>query len=422
MPQWHPHTPSIAVSYETSLEADTSLASLEVVQPDGWGWQELHIEGQGLSSWRSSDGEWWDSTRLTSNARSELDLMSDDDADLTAQEDSFSTVRNPRRPVSSPPATTSTPAFSSASLMRQPYPISLEQIEDFSFEMNSEEYGHRRPGQDASGTSHRSPSPSVQPATPPARLGHHQRDGSPTATRPLIPPEPLAGRFFDLYYDTDGATSRRSVTLQGVLVPLSPLLLVSAAEQVSIPFVRLEVGGVNAGQDCLVACPGASADNVALGDEEVLRDTSQGIIGSFSWFDDIGNAVRPPIEEAIRGSVRVRISRTVWGGQSMSIIIPWSKRTSELAFTIGISGTIRIEKAIMHGQEILRSLHKDGDGWAVRLGRGGCPGDMVEVVIAIGQGELDHIPLPSFANANGKMIVDLRGDGWERESTTTQAC
>jgi hypothetical protein len=247
--------------------------------------------------------------------------------------------------------------------------------------------------------------------------------------------------LFDLHYDnapTYGQGEDRRLVLQGLLTPLSPLLLISSARPHPIPFVRLESHGDTSEPDeqqCLVTCPGRITTGESnMEDQATTVGVNVGInkrtIGTFTWLADQGRPLPAPKTDRFNGTVRVRLNRDSWGNTKMSILFPWPNRAQEVAMKLkgDTASPARIERATtIDGQEIPRSLarlidsNNDGreggeagndDEWEIRL-RSVRPGQVVEVVLALGSLQGERISLPTFEGGGvGQMIVELRGDGW----------
>jgi hypothetical protein len=238
-----------------------------------------------------------------------------------------------------------------ASLMKQSLPDDIR-IDEFSFE-----------NQDDSGTH------TIVPSSPILER------------RVIVPDKPTAARLFDLVFDDDEGD--RSFVIEGTLVPLFPTL-VSGSIPVDIPFVK--------SGECQVTC----ANSTLAG----MSDTSSSHIGTFTWVDMYGSPI-PSSTIPIKEEVRVRLMRDTWGQIRMSILFPCRK--GEVVFSLG-NGSLQIRKAEVDGIPIRYCLTEEG----LRLG---CDGSgMAEVEIDLGEG---NVSLPHFEGAEGVMIVELRGSGWE---------
>jgi hypothetical protein len=238
-----------------------------------------------------------------------------------------------------------------ASLMKQSLPDDIR-IDEFSFE-----------NQDDSGTH------TIVPSSPILER------------RVIVPDKPTAARLFDLVFDDD--EEDRSFMIEGTLVPLFPTL-VSGSLPVDIPFVK--------SGECQVTCANSTLPE--------MSDTSGSHIGTFTWVD----MYRVPIPSStipIKGDIRVRLMRDTWGQIRMSLLFPCRK--GEVNFSLG-RGTIQIRKIEVDGIPIRYCLTEEG----IRLG---CDGSgMAEVEIDLGEGD---VSLPHFEGAEGLMIVELRGPGWD---------
>ena len=241
----------------------------------------------------------------------------------------------------------------SASLMKQSLPDDIR-IDEFSFE-----------NQDDSGTH------TIVPSSPILER------------RVIVPDKPTTARLFDLVFDDD--EGGRSFMIEGTLAPLFPTL-VSGSLPVDIPFVK--------SGEYQVTCA-----NSTLAD---TSDTSGSHIGTFTWVDMYGSPI-PSSTIPIKGDVRVRLMRDTWGQIRMSLLFPCKK--GEVAFSLG-NGSLQIRKAEVDGIPIRYCLTEEG----LRLG---CDGSgMAEVEIDLGEGD---VSLPHFEGAEGVMVVELRGPGWEGE-------
>jgi hypothetical protein len=241
----------------------------------------------------------------------------------------------------------------SASLMKQSLPDDIR-IDEFSFE-----------NQDDSGTH------TIVPSSPILER------------RVIVPDKPTAARLFDLVFD-DNDEGGRSFVIEGTLVPLFPTL-VSGSIAVDIPFVK--------SGECQVTCA-----NSTLAE---MSDTSGSHIGTFTWVDMYGSPI-PSSTIPIKGDVRVRLMRDTWGQIRMSILFPCRK--GEVNFSLG-RGTMQIRKVEVDGIPIRYCSNADG---GIRIG---CDGSgMAEVEIDLGEGD---VSLPHSEGAEGVMIVELRGPGWD---------
>lgn len=394
MPRWDPRHPAINIVYESDGQGSTTgdqLVPVEFVVPDGWGWKDLDIAGASLISWHSTD---------TVDFRVHL-RDGDDEGDAEGPDDSFATIRTQR--ATHPKLSTHT----SASLMKQTLPVAGDlKVDDFSFEMTSMDH-LTIPASTGSGGSG---SHQTRPATPARMSPGLGAVNSPIQTVNLD--QPSAARCFDLIFASDA--DDRSFYIEGTLVPLSPLTLVSGSAPVEVPFIR--AAGI---PSSALTCPNSNLP------EDAVHDTAQATIGTFRWTDMYGSPILPPPSEPIRGNVRVRLQRGQWGAISMSIVFPWPGRSPECAFTLALPGDAapRVSKVDLGGAAVPRAVTSTGHGHEVRLGQGAAgraTGQMAEVTLELSDpGE--EIPLPVFAEAEGKMTVELRGDGWSCKSQTVNA-
>lgn len=374
-PHWDPRHPSVHVSYEAVIPSH-KVVPVEVIIPDGWGWSELSFKAAGLIRWISTDGDWWDETVTPIN-------QPDDSFDLPTQDDSFSTTKGKSSYLPAPSS-----SQSSASLMRQTLPVPADmRMEDFSFELSGPDSPPARPV-----------TPSVWPVTPLPR----ERV---TKSRFVPPRDPLPGRLFDLHFD---GVQEGSLTLQGSLVPSSPLTLVSPAVPLQLPFVHTDHP-----TSCRVTCEGARYPDMATSDQHIC-DTARYSIGTLEWTDR-GRSISQRKSE-VQGDVRVRLQRNTWN-QSMSILLPWPRRANEVAFTLMSPESVRIQRAMLGGTALPRSLTRSSGEVEVRLGASGKEG-MAEVVLEF---EGEETPLPRFAGAAGTMTVEFRGDGWDSTSPSSES-
>jgi len=433
-PRWHATHPEIGFTYTTKLPpSQDRLVPIEITIPNGWGWSQLSIQGDGLTSWQSTDVPHWSYSQSSSSPR----LADEDDDDEDGPEDSFSTIRtlstsrrnanrNRKSLVDIPfPQPGSRPSLGrnpssigggggSASLLNQPLPDL--RMDEFSFEVNSMDRSLTPPGTGRPGTpvgaSTRYPHPqntSASASTP--RLG-----GSTTSngvdSGSIVPTTPTLGSQFDLIFD-DSDEGERSYRVEGTLVPLSPLTLISGSTPVMVPFVKSHP---DTESECQVTIAQSGSD-----EDVSLHNTSFSSIGTFTWVDEYGSPIETDIL-GIKGTVRVRVHRDIWGMSSTSILFPWPSRTrrqgGEVSF--GLGGSLgRISKATVDGRDIRRCLAPSSSsttkvGGEIRLA-GGLAGGMAEVIIESPVGES---PFPILEGAEGQMILELKGPGWECRSTT----
>lgn len=251
-------------------------------------------------------------------------------------------------------------------------------IDEFSFEVNHDD--------------------SLETVSP---AGNGYGNGSPSVLmsstrserKSVIPHQPTIGRLFDLIFDDTGdSPEERSFAVEGTLVPLA-LTLVSGSIPIEIPFVK--------SGECQVACPQSS-----LPDDGVCN-TATASIGQFTWVDTYGQTI-PPNVAGVKGDIRVRLNRDEWGTMRMSIIFPFPKRGSEVVFTLK-NERVNVSKAEVDGTPIRRSITSIERGHEIRL-MSDVMG-MVEVGLDLGTSGV--ICLPYFKNAEGTMIMELRGTGWD---------
>lgn len=423
-PKWDKNRPSMELSYTGIAPGSDTVVSLEVDVPEGWAWAEFIIKSEGLAYWRGVDGEFESEER--------------EDPDRTAEyrdDDSFATVRPEesahlhRRsrtrqsiPSSSNAAGPSTTTYlpptsgsgSSISLMRQTLPVAGEAMDDFSFEMSSEQSpAPKRPNTPLG--SRVSLIPTSKPSTPSKR-------GKPSASNPETK-FVKQGKLFDLYFHEHGD---RAITLHGVLVPISNLTLVSQQLPCPVPLVVLHNGP---GQ-CNIQC------NNALYQDQTLSTSEPRLISipstnAFFWADDsLSNSKRDKENGRMKGDARIRLRRDIWGVVSMFVLFSFPRRGDEVGFTLYPSNpdtneydndtkgrTIRVIQTSMDGQPIPRCLHRWQDGKTeVRVGKKeGRNSGLVEIILEmVGQ----EFSLPTFEDAEGMGLVELCGEGWEGERIT----
>ena len=415
IPRWDARHPAINITYESHLPITNNdqLVPIEMVIPDGWGWRHLETTGPNLLSWRSTDIDHFDI---------HLRDHDDDDEGEEGPDDSFSTIRNrhsqlqpPTHPQTQIQARPQLRTHTSASLMKQTLPVSGDMtVDDFSFEMTSGDH-LTIPASTGSGSSR----PGTPARSSPGTSGvHFQNQGrNQSQSQGEMTSQPVAARFFDLVFDRGNEdSSDRGYMIEGTLVPLSTLTLVSGSQPVDIPFIKSPNQGLG---ECTVICPNGL---LSSGDkEEGVCDTTQPSIGQFTWTDAYGSTIRPTTPEPIRGNIRVRLHRGKWGLVSMSILFPWS-RSQELAFRLSGDQPTKIVKAEVGSVGVPRSLTRLGEGGdeirlalGLGLGQGGQSGQvrtgkMCEVVLELE--EVGDIPLPHFPDGEGQLTLELRGDGW----------
>ncbi|KAK8854518.1 hypothetical protein IAR55_003257 [Kwoniella newhampshirensis] len=397
-PIWDHRQPSIRLQYTTQINSDDSIVALEIDVPDGWGWSDFSIQGEGLTFWRSTDGDWWDAA---------LEQTVDPDAtiELQAYDDSFATVRAKRNRLVSPSSNsglsylpTLAHSQSSASLMRQTFPAPLDmKVEDYSFELGSME---------------QIATPAPRPNTPvESRRSPATQDSLFMNSRNPKMSHPIPGKAFDLMFD---GSDDRGITVSGVLVPLSSLTLVSPSLPIRIPFVTLGDAG---SESCLVQCHSANYGNGTHSRANHRHTCDIALGGSFAWSDSQGDPLRQSGKKAVivKGDVKVKLRKNVWGNITMSVRFPLP-RGDEAGFTIfGVTDReVRMVKASMGGVALPRCVHDWGKGKVeVRIGKKeGKDSGTVEVVVEMSPQGSDW-GLPSFDGGSGVAHVELCGEGWE---------
>ncbi|KAK4685147.1 hypothetical protein P7C73_g5016, partial [Tremellales sp. Uapishka_1] len=365
-PQWSATNPYIYLSCTAEILMDQNLIPVEAVLPEGWGWSDLSIQGDGLSFWRSVDGDWWN-----------VDVDVDEESQ---PEDSFSTVRA-KRPTF--PQTNSNPSV--PSLMRQTLPSSMDmKMEDFSFELN---------GLEPQPALRSSLKRSITPTKKPLPALNKAKDRT----------DPLPGRLFDLYFTKSpalvgGVSATRKIEIQGTLVPLSSLMLVPEDKSIEIPFFRFDTS--SSSHQLRISCPY---------EEERIMDTVEDSAGSISWNQDARPTFSPT---EIRGPIKVSVKQNYLGSQIVQINFAWPKRKTEVGFRMNTRGRdVRILRASMSGSALKR-LVKDEE---VRIGKVASRGEgNVEVVLEVDDAEWETVGvcLPVLAG-DGVMEVELKGAHWD---------
>lgn len=425
IPRWDARHPAINITYETNppTTSDDQLVPIEIIIPDGWGWRDLEITGPNLVSWRSTDTDYFD-VHLRDR---------DHEEEEEGPDDSFSTIKNLR--PQPPPLRPQLRTHTSASLMKQTLPVSGDMtVDDFSFEMTSGDH-LTIPASTSTGSGNSRPGTPARASPGPTYLQNRDRNQNQSQNENETMDQPVAARYFDLVFGNDprnGADSDRDrgYMIEGTLVPLSTLTLVSGSIPVEIPFIRSPTQIQGSGE-CTIICPNGLLSSGVT--DEGVCDTTQPSIGTFTWVDAYGSSIRPLPQEPVRGNIRVRVHRGKWGSVGMSILFPWP-RGQELAFHLAgdededqamkMKMKVKVIKADVGGVGVPRSLTRVGGGYEVRLGSGqdgragqgglGRVGKMTEVVLEFE--DLEDIPLPHFADADGQLTVELRGDGWSCES------
>ncbi|WVQ68559.1 uncharacterized protein L199_006768 [Kwoniella botswanensis] len=402
---WNKQQSSIAIAYLAHVQNQDNLVQLDIDVPNGWGWSELSIQGEGLSNWRCLDGEWGS--------------QSSDPDDTMEQgeeyEDSFATVKAkrahpPLTPSSSTHSTTTnflpttrSTSSSSASLMRQTFPLlnGSDRIEDFSFELSSIEQQNQKPLTPK--TLRKSPLPMLVNSTSSSTQSKWD--------------EPRYGRLFNLYFKEEDSGDR-TITIQGTLIPLDKMLLVSSSLPVKIPFIKIDNAESN---QCLVECPSAIYGTATQSSSDTgLVDVSLG--GKLFWTGSDGSTLEVN-NGMIKGDVRVRIRRSPWGVIMASMRFPFPPKSDEVGFSLKHVDQIRVIRTSVDGVEVPRAMYEDGGISRIRIGQRDkrSTGGTVEVEWDMILGPKVEIALPYFDNAEGEMKVELVGEEWipYLESTIT---
>ncbi|WRT68697.1 uncharacterized protein IL334_005677 [Kwoniella shivajii] len=387
-PTWSKRQSSISIAYLARIPDTDMPVQLAIDVPDGWGWSDLSIQGEGLSNWRCVHGGW------TSPKGEE---MIDPDTTLEAgeYEDSFATVRAKRNRLLTPTSSsesdmntfhpTVSSAHSSASLMRQTLPSLGDKMEDFSFELSSLEQ---------------------KPLTPKSlRKSPLQMLVNSTSSSNGKWDEPREGNMFSLYFEDQGD---RSITVQATLVPIDQLMLISPSLPVKIPFVRI---GDERNTQCQVQCPSATYGSASTPSSEMeLINTSLG--GSFTWTDGIGHplSIRGG---RLKGNVFVKLRRSTWGIITASMTFPFPKNSEEVGFIIPLSGEMRISKTTLDGAEVPKAVYSHDGKSNIRIAkREEKAGGTVEFEWDVASFSKGDIGLPTFEDAEGELKVELIGDDW----------
>ncbi|WOO77106.1 uncharacterized protein LOC62_01G000693 [Vanrija pseudolonga] len=366
VPQWDSHRPLISMAFRATLPATPGPVVLESVLPPGWGWSELEITGEGLLSWRSTDGEGW----IVLESGSTVD-PDESTATIDAQQ------RTPLRQTGLPPGLDSA---------------------DFSFELNSFD----------------SPSPR-KPVTPGRRRPPSSERAAPELHR-VVPRSPTPASVFQLEFmapEDDG--DERTIDFEGSIAPLN-LTLVSPGAQVQIPFVRFD--DLSFPTKCTVTCPQASfVTNDAKPDQHTSSASSETTqtcdatlpsIGVFNWTQD-GQPLPVPSPVTIPGPVQVTIQRNVWAVQTVSSTFAWPANVAEVGARFPGS-SVRVVRATSNDTHLPRAvLPLPNDlGTEVRVGRGR---GSVELVVEVVSG--DAVAVPSFSHGKGDLLVELVGSEWD---------
>lgn len=363
LPRWDAKRPSINVLFETTLPANTEagdVVPIEAVLPEGWGWSTLALRGESLKSWQSVDGDWFDELLQSP----ENDMADDEDA-------SFATVRSshnarpglsnmtpsrsalggngPKSLVKSPPFTPS--STSSASLLRQTLPSSLSHMDDFSFEVS---------GMMDSPTQYHTPTAKI--STP-----HHYQSPAAPPTPAVEKRQPVPARLFDLTFDPE-YQGDRTFTLEGTIVPISPVTLVTPSIPTDIPFIRLDLNSL---ASCTVNCPSATFHQpLHQSPHHIVVDTSAHI-GCFEWTDDAGNKIAHGAVAPLDRDVHVKLA-SKWVGLSQSVLFHWPFGARAIGLRVP-SGSESILSARRRGRDMLGASMRSGlEEAQVRLEQNAC--------------------------------------------------
>ncbi|WVF67645.1 hypothetical protein IAT40_002404 [Kwoniella sp. CBS 6097] len=402
-PLWDKRHPSISLVYTAQISDHENPVQLEVDVPDDWAWSELIIQGEGLTGWQCVDGGW---NTLT-------DRDPDETLDGAEYEDSFATIRARRagdtakssksspspNPSYLPHSGPGSAASSSASLMRQTFPAPIDmKMEDYSFELSA------------------SMEPPKSTHSAPATLKK-----SPLAANPMLVSstrssvrgsgsEIKSGRIFNVYFDSDDDSTEKTLALQGTLIPNSKSLLVSSTLPIRIPLVV-----VNGQRDtqCQMQCPNAQYGSGTLPTSDVeLVQIEQG--GIFGWTDDNGQPL-PPKSMTIRGDVRIKLRKSVWGVISANITFPFPRLEDEAGFLIPYQagGEVKFSRATIDGIPIPKSVYDDGTKVDLRMGkREGKAGGAVSMELEILPSSTGVVTLPIFEGNEGEVSVTFVGEEW----------
>lgn len=368
-PRWDNVRPSIGVTFDATLQKRPGPLSLEALLPDGWGWSELEIRGDGLISWRSTD-----ESLMSRRAPTE-----DDSVATTVAADVFG---SPRRINGL---------------------ATLDSADDFSFELSSFADGGAR----------------AKPSHPntPSRRRSLTAERATAALHKVSPRVPVPAALFELEFeptdddedDDDDDEENRVLLLEGTLVPL-PLTLVGPDAPVAIPFIRFDDSSLPT--QSAIVCPNASfqeSPSPATPASPTLCSTSSIFVGTFTWVDNEGNLVPPRPTVPVTGPIRLAVQRNIWGVQTISTAFDWPPRAAEVALVLPVS-TVRVVQATCRGKSLARTvLPRDGSA-EVRVagGRGG-----VELVLEVADEK--GVALPVFPGSTGDLQVELAGSGWDSE-------
>ncbi|OCF75701.1 hypothetical protein I204_02993 [Kwoniella mangroviensis CBS 8886] len=405
-PMWNRQQSSISIAYLAHIPNQDNPVQLDIDVPNGWSWSELSIQGESLSNWRCLDGEWGS--------------QSSDPDDTMEQgeefEDSFATVKAkrahpPLTPSSSThstisnflPTTRST-SSSSASLMRQTFPSlnGSDRIEDFSFELSSIEQQNQKPL-----------TPKSLRKSPLQMLVNSTSSSTQSKWD-----EPRFGRLFNLYFKEEESNDK-TITIQGTLIPLDKMLLVSSALPVKIPLITIDNAESN---QCQVECPSAIYGTATQSTSDIeLVDVSLG--GRLFWTGSDGGILEVNNNGMINGDVRVRIRRSPWGIIMASMRFPFPPKSDEAGFSLKHADHIRLIRTSVEGVEVPRAMYEDGGISKIRIAQRDkrSAGGTVEVEWEMVMGLNGEIGLPCFDSAEGEMKLELVGEEWipYLKSTTT---
>ena len=379
-PTWHPKQPTISISYETLIDVEDAL-SVGIDLPSGWGWRDLDISADGLTSWHSTDVPFWSSASYTHDY--------EEDSFDHEHEDSFATVRAKSKTQTRP---TIRP-MQMPSLMQQTLPSSEMSLDDFSFEEPRDDHL-------------RSSNTSLRPMTP--STPGHRRSPSPA---PVASNEPLPGSAFNLQFAPLGATDspERRILIQGSAVPLH-LTLVPASLPCVVPLVHLSYPSASNQCQLTINSGGHDGDPASR-----TLDVTALPRATFQWRDSSDAVLPPPPPLSLQGTVSARIRRAEWGDLECSIQVPVAARSGEFGFSLpGLddNSEIKVTRAVFAGRAIPRCALKAGNIWEVRMARGDAgTGTTADVVLHINRPGGD-IPVPLVPNMTGILKVELEGNNW----------
>lgn len=355
------------MTFRATLPVTSGPVVLESVLPPGWGWSELEITGDGLLSWRSTDGEGW----IVLESQSTVD-PDESTATIDAQ-------RTPLKQTGLPPGLDT----------------------DFSFELNSFD----------------SPSPR-KPVTPGRRRPSSSGHSAASALLRVVPRSPTPASVFQLEFAAeDDDADERIIDFEGSIAPLN-LTLVSPGAPVQIPFVRFD--DLSFPTRCTVTCPQATFitaetkpdedKSSASSETPQTCDTTLPSIGVFNWTQD-GLPLPVPSPVTISGPVHVTIQRSVWAVQTVSTTFAWPANGAEVGARFPGS-SVRVVRATSNDTHLPRAVLPLADdlGTEVRVGRGR---GSVELVVEVVSG--DAVAIPSFTHGKGDLLVEMVGSEWDSE-------